>query len=114
MPHELEGVNILWSVLESCDSTNVNLLIMVQRTIINIYSNLSRELGEKRSEIYDRFVNNCLSCLKNVKDDTSTAQIKDSKNDAKRKESIKFICQMITSFFESTEENGIGRLRMHK
>jgi hypothetical protein len=87
---------------------------MVQRTLINIYSNLSSQLDSRRSEIYDRFVISCLACLRNVKDDTSTAQIKESKNDARRKESIKFICQMITSFFESTEENGIGRLRMHK
>jgi hypothetical protein len=41
MPAELEGIKILWSLLGAHDETNVYLFTMVQRTLINIYSNLS-------------------------------------------------------------------------
>lgn len=41
--------------------------------------------------------------------DTSTARTPRQKRD-----SLKFICQMIATFFEGNEEHGIGKLRMHK
>jgi hypothetical protein len=37
----LEGIKILWSLLGAHDETNQYLFTMVQRTLINIYSNLS-------------------------------------------------------------------------
>lgn len=51
----------------------------------------------------------CLSCLKSMHADSSTARSEKQKRD-----SLKFICQMMSTFFEGTEESGIGKLRMHR
>lgn len=44
LPQDLEGIKILWSLLEACDTNNSSLFYMIQRTLINIYSNLSATL----------------------------------------------------------------------
>ena len=51
----------------------------------------------------------CLSCLKSMHADNSRARSEKQKRD-----SLKFICQMMSTFFEGTEESGIGKLRMHR
>ena len=82
---------------------------MVQRTLINIYSNLSSTIDSEREYINESFIQACLACLKSMHADTSISRTTKQKRD-----SLRFICQMITTFFEGTEEHGIGKLRMHK
>lgn len=53
MPEELEGIKILWSLLAAHDQSNQYLFHMVQRTLINIYSNLSITLSSQKEEIGD-------------------------------------------------------------
>jgi len=109
MPAELEGIKILWSLLGAHDETNVYLFTMVQRTLINIYSNLSVALESKKLEISDQFVAGCLECLKSISEDSLV-----SRTGKQKKESNRFICQMIQTFFEASEEAGIGQLKLHR
>lgn len=74
LPQDLEGINILWSLLEACDTGNSNLFYMVQRTLINIYSNLSTTLDSERQFINDSFIQACLSCLKSMHSDNSSGR----------------------------------------
>lgn len=53
MPEELEGIKILWSLLAAHDQSNQFLFHMVQRTLINIYSNLSITLSSQKEQIGD-------------------------------------------------------------
>ena len=66
MPSELEGIKILWGLLGAHDQSNQYLFMMVQRTLINIYSNLSVELDDRRTIIYDQFIEECFKCLQNI------------------------------------------------
>jgi hypothetical protein len=36
------------------------------------------------------------------------------RSEKERKEAMRFICMMLSSFFEVTEEQGLGDLKMHK
>jgi hypothetical protein len=96
-------------LLEACDTNNASLFYMIQRTLTNIYCNLSATLDAERQFISDSFVKECLACLKSMHSDTSTAR-----TEKQKKDSLKFICQMMSTFFEGTEENGIAKLRMHR
>ena len=76
LPQDLEGVNILWTLLATCDTANTSLFFMVQRTLINIYSNFSNELAPQKQLIDDNFIEECLACLRNL---TSDQQAKTEK-----------------------------------
>ena len=56
-PQDLEGIDLLWSLLSVCDSNNINLFYQVQRTLINTYTNLSGKLAEQLHQIQDSFLN---------------------------------------------------------
>ena len=63
MPEELEGIKILWSLLGAHDKSNQYLFNMVQRSLINIYSNLSITLRSKKEDIGDQFISDCLQSV---------------------------------------------------
>ena len=108
LPEQLEGIKILWSVLGVCDTGNSGLFVMVQKTLINIYSNLSSELTSQAQSISDSFVQECLACLQHLRNDF------EKKTEKEKRESFKCISQMLTSFFETTEVNGLGNMHLHK
>ena len=56
LPAELEGIKVLWSLIGACDTGNQGLFYLVQRTLINIYTNLAPELSAQRQDINDSFI----------------------------------------------------------
>lgn len=90
MPAQLEGIKILWSLLGAHDETNQYLFTMVQRTLINIYSNLSIRLASKVLDISDEFVSRCVECLHSINDDALF-----QRSIRQKKDGNKFICTMI-------------------
>ena len=80
---------------------------MVQRTLINIYSNLSTMLLEKRSQINDCFMIECMKCLESINLNNFILR-----NEKEKKDSLTFICKTITAFLEGTEQFGIGKLKI--
>jgi len=71
--------------MASCDTTNTSLFFMVQRTLINIYSNFSENLLPQKQLIEDSFVEQCLLCLQSLTDVSS------KKTEKEKKESLKCI-----------------------
>lgn len=51
----------------------------------------------------------CLQCLQSISEDSLV-----SRTAKQKKESNRFICQMIQTFFEASEEAGIGQLKLHR
>lgn len=45
---------------------NLALFNMVQKTLNNIYSNLSSMISDKTQQVYDDFVKSCLECLESI------------------------------------------------
>jgi hypothetical protein len=82
---------------------------MVQRTLINIYSNLSSMLVEKRSQINDCFMIECMKCLESINLNNFIIR-----NEKEKKDSLTFICKTITTFLEGTEQFGIGKLKVQR
>jgi len=66
LPRELEGIEVFWSMLECCDLGNLQLLGMLQKTLINIYTNLSHQVKPFISDVYSNFIEKCLQCLASV------------------------------------------------
>ena len=107
-PCDLEGVGLLWTVLANSDSGNATLLLMVQRTLVNIYTNLTPDLARHAQAINDSFVAECLSCLRALADPAC------GKSEKERRETLKCVAQMLSSFFEFTELHGLGGMRLHR
>jgi hypothetical protein len=97
LPQDLEGIRILWTVLGHCEASNSGLFQMVQRTLINIYTNLSPSLAAQAEFISDSFIQECLSCLEGLASENL------GKTEKEKKDSVKCISQMLTAFFEGTE-----------
>jgi len=108
LPQDLEGIHILWTLLATCDTGNSSLFFMVQRTLINIYSNFSEELAPQKQFIDESFIEQCLACLQSLTEDSTT------KTDKEKRESLRCISQMMTTFFEGSEQRGIGQMRLHR
>jgi hypothetical protein len=70
LPQELEGIRVLWRLLEACDTTAAGFFRIVREALINIYSNLSPTLDSQRESINDSFVLECLACLKSINSDS--------------------------------------------
>jgi hypothetical protein len=56
LPKDLEGINILWTLIATCDTTNTSLYFMAQRTLNNIYSNISENLMSQKQVIDESFI----------------------------------------------------------
>jgi hypothetical protein len=107
MPQDLEGINVLWSMMETVDTSNYNLFFSVQRTLINIYSNLSSLLVDRRSQINDCFMIECMKCLESINKNNFIIR-----SDKEKRDSLTFICKTISTFLEGTEQYGIGNLKI--
>lgn len=96
-------------MMEAVDTSNYNLFLMVQRTLINIYSNLSSLLIDKRNQINDCFIIECMKCLESINKNNFI-----SRNEKEKKDSLTFICKTISTFLEGTEQYGIGNLKIQR
>ena len=69
IPRSLIGIDILWQMMKAVDAgTNYGLFVMVQKTLINIYSNLSSMISDQTDIVYDDFVKSCLECIESICD----------------------------------------------
>lgn len=75
-----------------------SVLSMIQATLINVYTNLDPSLQPQSTQINESFIQECLDCI----------------NSQEGAGGLKCVSQMMGTFFEGTELNGIGDVRMHK
>lgn len=109
LPQELEGINILWQMMEANDTSNLPLFHSVRGTLVNIYTNLSSRLSHHKEEIYAGFVHKCMKCLRSINENSVV-----NRSDKGRKKSLAFICETMTKFFEGAETNGLALFRSHR
>jgi hypothetical protein len=56
LPQQLEGINLLWQMMEANDVGNLPLFDSVRSTLENIYTNLSSRLSQHEDAINSSFV----------------------------------------------------------
>lgn len=105
-PNELEGYEVVWKLLQECDKKNNELTSLVIDLLTKIYHNVSGAIEDKIHEIEDQFIIECLKRLKAVIDN-------DQNSDEEKKQMTYITYHMMKSFFEDSEKNGTGGLRIH-
>jgi hypothetical protein len=109
-PKKLDGMEILWQLLEEVDKKNLDLVSQIIFLITRIYSNLSSVIEDQIHVIGEEFTEECLTKLSHIILDhqSSASSAQDEK-----KNFVKNLGIMMKSFFEDSEKNGTGNLRTH-
>lgn len=109
LPQQLEGIKLLWQMMEANDVGNLALFDSVRSTLVNIYTNLSTRLDKERDAISSSFIEECMNCLKSINENKVI-----NRSDQAKKKSLEFICTTMKKFLECTETNGLAQFRSHR
>lgn len=109
LPQQLEGINLLWQMMEANDAGNLLLFENVRSTLENIYTNLSSRLSKHEDAINSSFIQECMKCLKSINENRVINRTEQAK-----KKSLEFICATMKKFFECAETNGLALFRSHR
>jgi len=110
-PSELDGIDILWKLLEEIDKKNIDLITQIMHLITTVHQKLSFIIEDKFYEIGEQFSNECLSRLLHYAN--SEEQLK---KEGEKSEDLNFVKNMVImmkSFLSDQEKNGTGQLRTH-
>ncbi len=118
-PNELEGISVLWKLLEEVDKKNMELISLIILLITKVYLNLSSVIEDQIHKIGEQFTQECLTRLSHViinDHQDEEVMLTEQEQTVKFQEKAQFsknLSIMMKSFFEDSERNGTGGLRPH-